>query len=83
MKPFYPFLLDPEGFERRFCEFLQQHGETGFEEGLPQENTFNDAAWFGLLFAVLASGCQFSDTAPRDRVLRTRVFGLFLLRRRR
>lgn len=80
MKPFYPFLLDPEGFERRLIDFLQTIGENGLDaraESFLRESTFRDAAWYGLMLAVLGSGCQFSDMEPKDRILRTRVFGVF------
>ena len=78
MKPLYPVLLDPKGFEQRFCEVfqdLEDHGLESVASSRLSESTFGDAAWYGLLFAVLASGCQYSDTDPKDRVLKTRVFG--------
>lgn len=81
--PFYPFLLDPSGFEQRFLDFLQYVTEAGIDPVLVerlQQSTFDDAAWYGLLFAVLALGCQFSEMEAKEKVLKTRVLGgLYLL----
>lgn len=77
--PIYHLLVDVEGFERRLLEFMEKVGEHGIlndSDPSLRENTFHDAAWYGLLFAVLGSGCQFSETEPRDRILRTRVFSM-------
>lgn len=76
--PIYPLLVDVEGFESCLLEFMQKLGEHGIladSDPSLRESTFHDAAWYGLLFAVLGSGCHFSETEPRDRILRTRVFG--------
>jgi hypothetical protein len=57
---------------------MQRVGEHGIlkdDDPSLRASTFHDAAWYGLLFAVLGSGCQFSETEPQDRILRTRVFG--------
>ncbi|KAK6382767.1 hypothetical protein LTS17_003436 [Exophiala oligosperma] len=77
LQTFYPLLLDPEGFERRLCDFMEKIGDSGIESALElasEERSFHDAAWYGLLFGVLACGCQFSGPESQDRVLKARVF---------
>lgn len=77
VQPYYSFLLDPQELERRFGDFLQHLGENGIDPSLEQtlrQATFSDASWYGLMVAVLASGCQFSGDIE-DRQLRTRVLG--------
>jgi hypothetical protein len=88
-QPTYHILADVDGFEIRLLDFMQRVGEHGIlKDNDPslRASTFHDAAWYGLLFAVLGSGCQLSETEPQDRILRTRVFGqsagaLFQLKR--
>ena len=82
--PIYRLLVDVEAFESRLLEFMQKVGEHGIlKDSDPslRDTTFHDASWYGLLFAVLGSGCQFSETEPQDRILRTRVFGTMELLR--
>lgn len=60
---------------------MENHEELGIESALEKassEGTIRDAAWYGLLFGVLACGCQFSDTDTQERILRARVFGAIL-----
>ena len=79
-QPTYHILADVDGFESRLLDFMQRVGEHGIlkdDDPSLRASTFHDAAWYGLLFAVLGSGCQFSETEPQDRILRTRVFGSF------
>lgn len=45
--PFYPFLLNAEAFESRFCDFLQTLGDADVVTALEQaasEGAFQDAA---------------------------------------
>jgi hypothetical protein len=78
VQPFYPLLLDPSAFEQGFLDVLPYITETGIDPALAERlesNSFESAAWYGLLFAVLALGCQISENEPKERVLRTRVLG--------
>lgn len=77
-QPIYQLTVDLDVFESRLLDFLQKigdHGITEDSEPALNQSTFQDAAWYGLLFAILGSGCQFSETEPKERTLRTRVFG--------
>ncbi|TQV95343.1 fungal specific transcription factordomain-containing protein [Cordyceps javanica] len=53
-------------------------GDEGIAKALQlaaSEGSFQDAAWYGVLFGVLACGCQFYDNeAASDRLLKARVF---------
>ncbi|OQV05000.1 Fungal Zn2-Cys6 binuclear cluster domain-containing protein [Cladophialophora immunda] len=74
---FYPLLLDPDDFESRLCDFMEKIGNSGIESALEfasDEGCFHDAAWYALLFGVLACGSQFSGPGSQDRVLKARVF---------
>lgn len=55
-------------------------GDAGISTALElaaNERTFQDAAWYGVLFGVLACGCQFHDSeVATDRLLKARVFGM-------
>ncbi|PGH18233.1 hypothetical protein AJ79_00572 [Helicocarpus griseus UAMH5409] len=69
--PFYPVLVDIEKFEVDLCNFL--------DDTISRENAFTsnpniDISWLSLLFAVLASGAQFSNDSSKDRDLRSKVF---------
>jgi hypothetical protein len=74
----FPFLTDEVAFEERLLCLIEKMDSVGLEAALAaagSEGSFRNAAWYGLLFAVLASGCQHSDLKSSERVLRTRVFG--------
>lgn len=59
-------------------------GDAGISTALElaaNERSMQDAAWYGVLFGVLACGCQFHDCeAATDRLLKARVFGVYLYR---
>lgn len=82
MLPFYPFLLNSESFESRLCDSLQSLGDQDVTKALDlaaSERAFHDAAWYGVLFGVLACGCQFHEgEVMSDRILKARVFGEYL-----
>ncbi|KAJ3484817.1 hypothetical protein NLG97_g6965 [Lecanicillium saksenae] len=65
-------------FESRLCEFLQSLGDADVVRALDlaaNGDSFHDAAWYGVLFGVLACGCQFHECeVAADRILRARVF---------
>lgn len=70
--PIYRLLVDVDAFETRLLEFMQKVGEHGIlKDSDPslRQTTFHDAAWYGLLFAILGSGCQFSEVSSHERAL--------------
>ncbi|KAF2717381.1 hypothetical protein K431DRAFT_315811 [Polychaeton citri CBS 116435] len=77
--PFYPFLARPDLFEARLVKVLETKDDP---QGADNDQLSHSAldqpvstmSWYGLLFAVLACGCWFSDTDPASRVLTARVF---------
>lgn len=76
--PFVPYLLDQEDFERRLVSVVQILSETLDDSILSQaaaDMSYRDLSGYALIFAVLASGCQFADEITSERILTTRVFG--------
>ncbi|KAF7188725.1 putative transcriptional regulatory protein C3H8.08c [Pseudocercospora fuligena] len=76
-QPFLPYLLDPGEFERRLCEVIQLiEAVPGDHEGAAAGGLpYSELAWYGLLFSVLAAGCQFADEdVSSEKKLTTRVF---------
>jgi hypothetical protein len=59
-------------FESDLCDFLiaRGGGNDVSAEGVVHGKTWS---WIGLLFAVLACGCQFSDLVAKDRELTPRL----------
>lgn len=79
MFPLFPFLTEADVFEEKLLSFMDRLDRIGLEGALTaaaSEGNFRNAAWYGLKFAVLASGCQHSDLELSERTLRTRVFGI-------
>ncbi|KAL4982020.1 fungal-specific transcription factor domain-containing protein [Aspergillus falconensis] len=64
--PFYPVLVDVEGFGLSVFEFLNARES--------QNATNPDPSWLALLFAVLACGAQFTHDPVQERDLRSKVF---------
>ncbi|KAL4972483.1 fungal-specific transcription factor domain-containing protein [Aspergillus desertorum] len=64
--PFYPVLVDVEGFGLSVFEF--------FNTRASQNATKPDPSWLALLFAVLACGAQFTQDPVKERDLRSKVF---------
>ncbi|EEA24081.1 hypothetical protein TMatcc_007154 [Talaromyces marneffei ATCC 18224] len=76
----YPVLVDVPEFEKNLHTFLQnrnaaggvlKHGE---ERGLSESPFGTNLAFIGLLFAVMASGCQSSDLPGKERELTSQVY---------
>ncbi|KAL4772547.1 fungal-specific transcription factor domain-containing protein [Aspergillus nidulans var. acristatus] len=64
--PFYPVLVDVEGFGLSVFEFLNTRASQNATEPNP--------SWLALLFAVLACGVQFTHDPVQERDLRSKVF---------
>lgn len=77
--------MDVPGFEKNLHTFLQNRNaaggvlKTGDDRGLSQRPFGMNLAFIGLLFAVMASGCQSSDLPGKERELTSQVYGELLL----
>jgi hypothetical protein len=79
----FPGVADISTFEMDLTRFLQKRNE---QMGIASENSLpgvNEQAiydknleWIGLLFAVLASGCQCSGLARKERELTSQVYSM-------
>lgn len=76
----YPVLEDVQEFENRLELLLQSRIASGgvYREDTDEaQNPFGvSIAYLGLLFAVLASGCQSSDLGSKERELTSQVYGM-------
>ena len=71
----YAAVVDIEQFERDLNAFLMARGDTKVENGITEEIVYGQSVhWIGLLFAVLASGCQCSSLPRKERELTSQVF---------
>ena len=75
----FPVIVDIEHFESNLTNFLITRDNNGLEvtgdELAKQEVYGKDLHWLGLLFAILASGCQCSGLSRRERQLTSQVYG--------
>lgn len=75
----YPVLEDVREFENNLELLLQSRASTGgtyrADVDEAQKPFGASIAYLGLLFAVLASGCQSSDLASKERELTSQVYG--------
>lgn len=75
----YPVLEDVRQFERILELLLQSRASTGGmyrADPVQAQRPFGvTIAFLGLLFAVLASGCQSSDLPSKERELTSQVYG--------
>lgn len=78
----YPVLEDVPEFENTLELLLQSRASIG---GVYRADTDEaqkpfgvSIAYLGLLFAVLASGCQSSDLGSKERELTSQVYGMFV-----
>lgn len=75
----YPVLEDVTDFENNLELLLQSRIASGGvyrEDANEAQNPFGvSIAYLGLLFAVLASGCQSSDLGSKERELTSQVYG--------
>ncbi|KAF1985870.1 hypothetical protein K402DRAFT_394470 [Aulographum hederae CBS 113979] len=75
----FPAIADIAQFESDLLQFLinrasLQPNENG-DHGISEQMVYGKSiTWLGLLFAALASGCQSSNLARRDRELTSQVF---------
>ncbi|KAJ5113999.1 hypothetical protein N7456_002533 [Penicillium angulare] len=74
----YPVVEDVQGFENELELLLQTRVSSGGvyrEDADEAQNPFGvSIAYLGLLFAILASGCQSSDLGSKDRELTSQVY---------
>lgn len=77
----YPVLEDEYQFERKVDLLLRSRASTGgtYRADIDQaQKPFGvSIAFLGLLFAMLASGCQSSDLPSKERELTSQVYGMF------
>lgn len=75
--------MDVPGFEKDLESLLRNRSATGGvlkasgDQGLSQRPFGMSLAFIGLLFAVLASGCQSSDLLGTERELTSQVYGMY------
>jgi len=76
----YPVLPDVNQFEKNLDTLLRNRAAAGgvYKAGDDQvQKPFGmSLAFLGLLFAVLASGCQSSDLPSKERELTSQVYGM-------
>jgi hypothetical protein len=74
----YPVLADIAQFEKDVEKLLQNRSRDGLSinnvNGLSEPFGFS-GAFIGILFAVLASGCQLSDLPKKERTFLGQVYG--------
>ncbi|ORY13235.1 hypothetical protein BCR34DRAFT_649291 [Clohesyomyces aquaticus] len=71
----YPAVADIEGFESDLLLFLINRASSQGGTGVTEEQIFGkNFHWIGLLFAILASGCQCSTLARKERELTSQVY---------
>ena len=74
----YPVLPDIQKFEAKLSQLLRNralsNGNWNTPEGMERPYGVS-VAYFGLLFAILAAGCQSSDLPGRNRELTSQVYG--------
>ena len=85
----YPGVADPAQFEQDMTAFLMNRSnyremDTGVDgqpmPGVTEQMLYDkDLNWVGLLFAVLASGCQCSNLPRKERELTSQVYGQQLI----
>lgn len=78
----YPVLEDTHHFERVVDLLLQRRASSGGmyrADPTQAQRPFGvSIAFMGLLFSVLASGCQSSDLPSKERELTSQVYGMLL-----
>jgi hypothetical protein len=73
--PFWQILLDIDEFESKLCTYLETR-VMGSNNDSEEDNPGGiPIQWFAILFAVLASGIQFSDLAREQRLAQSRTYG--------
>jgi hypothetical protein len=74
----YPGVVNIEQFEIDLNSFLEKRKEIKSDQDKTSEALLqrNEIRWLGLLFAILASGCQCSENLRVDRYLTVQVYGM-------
>lgn len=80
----YPVLVDVPEFEEKMETFLRNRKAAGgvlqtSDDGLTAQPFGMSLAFIGLLFAVLASGCQSSNLPGKERELTSQVYSTYAL----
>lgn len=81
MHPFTPIITDLDRFELDLCTYLEQRSQwrqnfyVSDARALDDNATRHSFAWIGLLFAVLASGIQFSNMSFNKRQTQSQPYG--------
>lgn len=71
----YPAVSDIEGIESDLMLFLIQRASSQGTDGITDQQIYGkDLHWIGLVFAILASGCQCSTLSRRERELTSQVY---------
>ncbi|KAF2134637.1 hypothetical protein P153DRAFT_362389 [Dothidotthia symphoricarpi CBS 119687] len=71
----YPAVSDIEGIESDLLLFLINRASAQGTNGITDQQIYGkDFHWIGLVFAVLASGCQCSTLSRRERELTSQVY---------
>ncbi|KAF2653023.1 hypothetical protein K491DRAFT_603683 [Lophiostoma macrostomum CBS 122681] len=71
----YPAVADIEGIESDLLLFLINRASSQGGVGVSEEQIFGkNVHWIGLLFAILASGCQCSTLPRKERELTSQVY---------
>jgi hypothetical protein len=71
----YPAVADVEGIESDLLLFLINRASSQTNTGVTDQQIFGkDFHWVGLVFAILASGCQCSTLPRKERELTSQVY---------
>ncbi|KAL1609448.1 hypothetical protein SLS59_000953 [Nothophoma quercina] len=71
----YPAVADIEGVESDLLLFLINRASSQGANGVTDQQIYGkDFHWIGLVFAILASGCQCSSLSRRERELTSQVY---------
>ncbi|KAI8938780.1 hypothetical protein NX059_004644 [Plenodomus lindquistii] len=71
----YPAVADIEGIESDLLLFLINRASAQGGSGITDQQIYGkDFHWIGLVFAILASGCQCSSLSRRERELTSQVY---------
>lgn len=71
----YPAVADVDTVESDMLLFLINRASSQGNSGVTEQLIFGQSLhWIGLLFAILASGCQCSALSPKERLLTTQVY---------
>ena len=75
----YPAIANIETFESDLLAFLanRRNNDTDLQVQISHDGMDGRSVrWIGLLFAVLGSGCQYTNLQKRDRELMSQVYSM-------